>query len=550
MKKLLPVLFALMILLVSCGQKEVVQNENTGPSTPVLAFNTPEEITLESLNLSDEFLKEKMTARGYEHESAFKSDILGSTKLWKTGTFTAGAFEGQDLITASMPCDGPCQASIYRFARDDANKWTLLGAYSSDTNEFTIIVPVAATDMSEGIPELSAPKALKVWQGDGTVQAGWTISYDGNEIVVKDGEKIDLEDKSFGAYYTFGGCIYGLQSDGVLVRYTLAPNEFISDGKGNTNGAYVEGIKTVALTYSDGKVDEKEFSIESGGCGIAGTCVTAYEASSDDMAKLQKLGMFGDKEAWVLSDVDENSKGGLEGAMSQAYVSYKVRAQYDEGATIMSFEDFLAGNYAFFVKMGTGKYVMVRDGAFAPAAECGKPVVYLYPQKDTRVSVKVGIDKFTKTIPAYENGWKVLAHVGGTLTNLADGKNYPYLFWEGISNANVSALNSWTLKKSEVSTLLPKALAGMGLSVSEAKDFMEFWGPRLAAVSNDYVEFSFVGNSVMNKIAPLTITPAPDSLIRVFMYYRGVDTAGFSMPNYIAPVRKEFTAVEWGGILR
>ena len=63
-----------------------------------------------------------------------------------------------------------------------------------------------------------------------------------------------------------------------------------------------------------------------------------------------------------------------------------------------------------------------------------KPVLYLYPETTTEVSVKLDYQgTLTTTYPAYNNGWVVTAEPDGTLTS--DGREYSYLFWEGVDTA-------------------------------------------------------------------------------------------------------------------
>ena len=63
-----------------------------------------------------------------------------------------------------------------------------------------------------------------------------------------------------------------------------------------------------------------------------------------------------------------------------------------------------------------------------PAA---KPVLYLYPEKETTVTVKLDYaGTLTCTYPAYGDGWTVTACPDGTLTDDA-GQTYSYLYWEG-----------------------------------------------------------------------------------------------------------------------
>ena len=57
-----------------------------------------------------------------------------------------------------------------------------------------------------------------------------------------------------------------------------------------------------------------------------------------------------------------------------------------------------------------------------------KPVIYLYPETPTEISVKLQYNgTLDCTYPAYDNGWNVTAHPDGTLFDLRDNKEYSYL---------------------------------------------------------------------------------------------------------------------------
>ena len=59
-----------------------------------------------------------------------------------------------------------------------------------------------------------------------------------------------------------------------------------------------------------------------------------------------------------------------------------------------------------------------------------KPVIYLYPEQETTVSVSLDYaGTLIATYPAYENGWTVTAEPDGTLYD-ENGNEYSYLFWE------------------------------------------------------------------------------------------------------------------------
>ena len=61
-----------------------------------------------------------------------------------------------------------------------------------------------------------------------------------------------------------------------------------------------------------------------------------------------------------------------------------------------------------------------------------KPVLYLYPEEETEVTVTLDFDgTLTSTYPDYGDGWTVTARPDGTLTDPATGREYYCLFWEG-----------------------------------------------------------------------------------------------------------------------
>ena len=53
-----------------------------------------------------------------------------------------------------------------------------------------------------------------------------------------------------------------------------------------------------------------------------------------------------------------------------------------------------------------------------------KPVIYLYPEEETEVTVHLDyVGDLTTTYPAYESGWTVTAATNGTLTD-SEGREY------------------------------------------------------------------------------------------------------------------------------
>ena len=174
-----------------------------------------------------------------------------------------------------------------------------------------------------------------------------------------------------------------------------------------------------------------------------------------------------------------------------------------------------------------------------------KPVIYLYPEEETQVTVNLDFDgKLTSTYPAYGDGWTVTARPDGTLTD-ENGREYYCLFWEGISPREYDFSSGFCVAGADTAAFLEDALAQLGLTQREANEFIIYWLPRMEG--NAYNLISFQGAAYTDG-AQLDIDPAPDTLIRVFMAWRRLDQPEQIMPQELKPVeRTGFTVVEWGG---
>ena len=177
----------------------------------------------------------------------------------------------------------------------------------------------------------------------------------------------------------------------------------------------------------------------------------------------------------------------------------------------------------------------------------GKPVIYLYPEKEQEVNVKLDLDgKFTFTYPEYNNGWNVTAKPDGTI--ISDGKEYSYLFWEGLMPTfKTDFKEGFVVKGSESAEFLRETLSQMGLTPKEYNEFIVYWAPKLQ--ENEYNKIYFAEEDYTDK-AKLEINPKPDSILRVFMVYEKADENTVLPKQEIKPFeRKGFTVVEWGGYL-
>lgn len=175
-----------------------------------------------------------------------------------------------------------------------------------------------------------------------------------------------------------------------------------------------------------------------------------------------------------------------------------------------------------------------------------KPVIYLYPEKETEVNVKVKLNgTFTCTYPEYNGGWNVIAEPDGTLINKADGKEYSYLYWEGITNYKWNMSEGFVVKGSDTAAFLQEKLKYLGLTEKEYNEFIVFWLPQMQ--KNAYNLITFQTKDYEENVK-LNITPKPDSILRVFMTYKALDEPiSISEQNLSKFNRIGFAVVEWGG---
>ena len=186
-----------------------------------------------------------------------------------------------------------------------------------------------------------------------------------------------------------------------------------------------------------------------------------------------------------------------------------------------------------------------------PNPETAKPVIYLYPEQETKVNVQLSFNgTLTSTYPTLPpEGWTVTAQPDGTLTD-EEGRSYRYLFWEGVANVDWKQDSGFLVKAEDAREFLEQSLTQLGLNELEQNDFITYWLPKLEKNGESFVTFAaeqYTDNAI------LTVTPQPDSVLRVQMLISKVDDsnrAAFQkLPEQELPrfEREGFVLVEWGG---
>ncbi len=189
-------------------------------------------------------------------------------------------------------------------------------------------------------------------------------------------------------------------------------------------------------------------------------------------------------------------------------------------------------------------------GSQRPMATVRKPVVYLYPEKPTDVTVRVQLEgKFTVQYPKADGDtWRLFAQPDGMLFDRKTEKKYSYIFWEG-HNPNswtLDAAKSFCVASADAEKFLDNASGRFGLNDRERTDFISYWLPALE--KNAYTQVQFLDDDTYERYAKMDVSPTPTSVIRLFMIFKGLDAPiATGNPNLSLKLRKGFCVVEWGG---
>ncbi len=225
-------------------------------------------------------------------------------------------------------------------------------------------------------------------------------------------------------------------------------------------------------------------------------------------------------------------------------------------------------------------------GADFMTAHC-KPAIYLYPPSRMQVNVKVApAGTLIYTDPQYDskNGWTVEAYPDGKIYDSRFAiydKPFTYLYFESKVRDQVikKPTKGWVVQSSVVSpqssewfspleekfnVLLPQ----LGLNAIQTKDFIDYW--KKALPHSPYYFIGIIDQSNVDQIERLEITPKPDIINRVRIYFERLDQPRqVEAPNIVdqrtselvnqtldpdSPIHQStnslFRVVEWGGMVK
>ncbi len=388
-----------------------------------------------------------------------------------------------------------------------------------------------------------------------------TGMYDNSDkFIMKEGEKINSfydPDYRFDGYKIVGDYLYSMNRDGMYITWGTPYNtdlEPVFDEIVNftqlSDGRYIgEHYDYDAQRYVV-SVFDKEMNIAS----TFDTELVVIDFGNDfvlikdkdgvirlyspDMELLCEFGNWKDEyefadtyvdtyeefgaEAYVFKTYDYDDKGGEENRYSRCYEFYYIP------------ETGISGVY-------DAGHTYYADGA----AE--KPVLYLYPEAETDITVTFDHPELLTTVyPAYNDGWSVTAEPDGTLTD-ENGRTYYCLYWEERYDLNsFEFTDGFCVKGTDSAAFLEDALSKLGFTEREANEFIIYWLPKLEQSEYNLINFELTEEREASNA--LHISPAPDSLLRVAMHMKAVD-APIDIPEQELPAfeRSGFVAVEWGG---
>jgi hypothetical protein len=461
--------------------------------------------------------------------------LTDEAKFMKVAEFPDGSI----LINSTLPFEGPGQSPIIRFIETKEKKYSCLTNYLDDwfKKDLPEILLPGVEIVDREIEGLNAPEIVEV--ANKKLVKGFFLDEYFSDL--KNPQKVfdsvygpiyRTDEKILNSSEILARNLYLKRKDSTLIEYdldksSLYPNDHIPQ-----------------IIWVDGEKNKTSFTqalVSTCGSGFTGSVPILKEGSLSLAVKSEIGKSVNGDPIYQVTDVSTE-------LLKQIYNAYKTDREYPGAPKIFSIEEIAKQKNHFLWKDQLGDWQIFVSSDFAPVAECGKPVIYLYPTRKTVVKVKIGAS-ISKSEPLYErDGWQVTAYPDGKL--IYNDQQFDSLFWEGLGNGFYPNLRDYgfvVAQKNLVPTL-KNHLTLLGLNQKESADFLEFWVPRLPQAP--YVRLTWFGTREMDILAPLEITPEPDTKIRIFLDFEGLEKPILLIPQRLSSVKRVgFTLIEWGGLL-
>lgn len=460
--------------------------------------------------------------------------------MWRLGTVDSGAFAGADVLLLLINEEGMGAVSRY---------YRLLVPHDGSTPRIIA-----------GIPDAESNPGLLVDRLIVMPNVTYADPFPGEHLTLPNGKILDHQqilsffDPNTGFFLDASTTKYVISKEGFQIYrngdmtavQSVAPDGQVLNYISRISGKRIDsGTVIPDITWTNGGMNTQKYAdtVQSG-------CGGSFEPRivSDNVPGNPQLNVAS------LSVVGKTRTGDLVYAPKDPVNDVWVQGVYDmwyvPDGNKPKIEVFLQ-KYSYpvlFWKDAFDRWVTMQVSDSIPPAECGKPVIYLYPEKTTNVSVKLpSFIDVTKSEPAYPSkGWNVTAQPNGDLT-MADGSSYGSLYWEGTGVGYEAPKTGFIVKDGETASFFAMTLKKYGLNEKESREFRDFWVPKMTGAP--FYRVSFLTND-WSKAAPLLVSPKPATSIRIFMDWQKLNAPiSIEAPKIVTPKRDGFTLVEWGGLL-
>lgn len=355
-----------------------------------------------------------------------------------------------------------------------------------------------------------------------------------------------LEEISDQTLYSFLGCLFARTPADLVVEYNVTL-PFLAE---QPAGFY--GTTQITFDRIDGERITQEYRVHDTvgyGCGSLCSPLAVVDLPDEEFVKTGTTDSGHD--LFVLKDVyAERYQELYQQKNTRAFVDTTSGSYKPLDENKYSYEEFINLVPYLYWKDPFGRWAEFLNTEFTILAEKCKPVIYLYPEKETDLHVEVSPNfGFTKTIPEYDGGWNVTAYPDGTIIDPETNKEYDYLYWAGLVDNYPLPKEGWVVAYKDIPTFFDHYLPQYGLQGREIDDFTEYWIEDLDEAP--FYAISFLDQALIDQLSPLAIDKDPDVVIRILMtakpLERPIPLKTPRVPN--VPERTGFTVIEWGGVI-
>ncbi len=489
----------------------------------------------------------------------------------KQGVVETGPFAGYTQLLVTRTYDGPSLegAGVFAFITKDFKTFLVTKQYSFLSDEyqkFNKDVVLGVADFKVSHLEKIEYKGLTFVRNEIYQEKEYLRTSKGQKLFDINGltayaEHVDYADENISSYVEGTSRLWLEDMYGVIFAYS----------------PYTEGAEGVVFATDDFVDFKKGYSVYGDAipemCGVYYSNKILKNIKTEDLVKVTST--KSNTEVYVL----KNKNHPLLKAQYQRKIDdqkeyfTQVNPEYKK---VPTYDEYVSRYPILVYKDIWDRWNTVGEFQYKVDGGCGKPVIYLYPTKPTDVSISFAKPvRLTVDIPSYDSGWNVRADSFGNLTDLQPDKTdcdkinpkklgleyakdacisgvYPYIYWAGDVKAKYPKVQEgFVVARADLKKTLEDKLAYIGLSDKEIKDMVEYWYPYMYEKDFAYYRLTFFQNKEMNSFAPMNVHPRPDSVIRVFLDWEGLDEEVFMKPQALQKVeRKGFTLVEWGGLKR